>query len=71
VIKYNKKMTSKYHTRKGYEELFLRLCKESKDKKEYNLNLFSDYMLLSAIDRKLLRLNCVSFSEQELRCKLH
>lgn len=64
-------MNSKYHIRKGYEQLFLRLCKESKDKKEYNLELFSDYMLLSAIDRKLMRFNCVSFSEQELRSKLY
>lgn len=61
---------NKYHTRNGYEQLFLKLCKESKDKKEYNLNLFSDFMLLSAIDRKLLRFNCVPFSEQELRRKL-
>jgi hypothetical protein len=50
-------MTNKYHTRIGYEQLFLILCKESKDKREYNLNLFSDYMLLIAIDRKLLRFN--------------
>lgn len=64
-------MSSKYHTRKGYEQLFLRLCKESKDKREYNLELFSDYMLLCVIDRKLIRFNCMSFSEQELRIKLH
>lgn len=62
---------SKFHSRKGYELLFIRLCKESRDKKEYNLNLFSDYMLLSAIDRKLIKLNCMPFSEQELRIKLY
>lgn len=62
---------SKYHTRKGYAQLFLRLCKESKDKKEYNLELFSDYMLLSAIDGKLLLFSCIPFSEKELRMKLN
>lgn len=64
-------MSSKYHTRKGYEQLFFRLCKESKDKKEYNLELFSDYMLLSCIDRKLLHLNCIPMTQQELTYKLY
>lgn len=60
-----------YHTRKGYEQLFVRLCKESKDKKEYNLELFSDFMLLSCIDRKLLQMNCIPMTQQELTYKLY
>ena len=62
---------TKYHTREGYEQLFIRLNKESKDKKEYNLELFSDYMLLNAIDRKLLMLNCIPMTQHEITYKLH
>jgi hypothetical protein len=63
-------MTSKYLTRKGYEQLLQRLLIEQGGYccKPHS---WSDYRLLCEINDQLLKLNCVPFTSEELEMELH
>lgn len=61
--------TSKYHTRKGYEDLYERLLNERK-MATLNINNLSDYHLLCAINIELIRFNLIPFTEDELEMEL-
>lgn len=60
--------TSKYHTRKGYEKLLERLLKEGN--RVTNINHLSDYHLLFAINRELMRFDLIPFTAEELEMEL-
>jgi hypothetical protein len=64
-------MNSKYHTRRGYERLYLSLLNERKTLNKYDFNYLSDYQLLRLINRELTFQNCLNLTEQELEMELH
>lgn len=63
-------MMSKHHTRKGYEQLLIRLFKEE-GRRSIDVSRFSDYHVLSLINSKLIHFGLVPFTEDELEMELH
>ena len=63
--------TSKFHTRSGYEQLYLSLCNSAKIKVEPGFKSFPDYILLCTINNILLIKDCQPFTEEELEMELH
>jgi hypothetical protein len=64
-------MTTKYHTRQGYERLYFQLLAESGRPPSSNIHTLSDYHLLVAIDRLLNRFECMPFTPHEFEMELH
>lgn len=67
-------MTSKFHKRRNYEQLYQRLVKENNTppfRHERNISKITDYQLLKAIDWQLRAMGCIGFSYDELEMELH
>jgi hypothetical protein len=64
-------MNSKYHTRRGYEQLLLNILDQKGSSWRPDVKHFSDYHLLKTINTELIQANCESFSEEELEMELH
>lgn len=60
-----------YHTREGYESLYLRLVNERNMKPAANIGWLSDYQLLQAIDRQLIELGAIPLEPHEFELELH
>lgn len=63
-------MTSKYHTRQGYERELKRLYKISGHIIP-NMEHWSDYKLLWSYSMELVRQDCMPFTPEELEMELH
>jgi hypothetical protein len=64
-------MTSKYHTRKGYEQLYKYLLYARDALSKYDVSKVSDFHLLCAINRELREQNCILMNSEELEMELH
>lgn len=60
-------MSTKYHTRSSYEQLYGWLIGTQN---AWCKNL-SDYQLLNAINKELIRNDCIPFDCEELEMELH
>lgn len=61
---------SKYHTRSGYEELLIRLSNETELLVHGNIKSISDYELLSLINFRIIKLDCIPLNQEELEMEL-
>lgn len=62
---------SKYHTRKGYEQMLLNILRERGSSFKPNLRNISDYQLLVCINTELRKANCNEFEKEEFEMELH
>ena len=56
----------KYHYRNKYEELLIRLSNETGLLVHGNMKAISDYELLSLINFRLIKLDCIPLNQEEL-----
>lgn len=61
----------KYHTRKGYEQLYINILRERGSSLKPNLKGVSDFHLLVMINNQLREGNCVLFENEEFELELH
>lgn len=64
-------MSSKYHTRKGYEQLLLNILKQKGSTWKPNLKGISDYQLLVCINTELKNAGCTQLTSEEFEMELH
>jgi len=64
-------MTSKYHTRKGYEKLLTNILRERGSSWQPDMKGMSDYQLLVSINSELRRSDCIQLTGEELEMELH
>jgi hypothetical protein len=64
-------MSAKYHTRAGYEQLYVNILHARAVKNTRNLSWFSDYKLLCLINQELEFQNCITLTAKELEMELH
>lgn len=60
---------SRYNTRANYERLYGWLLKARQ--RTTNINNLSDYHLLCAINKELMRFDLIPFDSEELEMELH
>lgn len=59
-----------YHYRKEYEALLSRLSYETGDLIHKSIGSLSDYELLSLINYRLIKLDCIPLNQEELEMEL-
>lgn len=64
-------MTNKYHKRSEYEKLLQRLSKEANMPAPTNFKASSDYQLLYMINLRLIKLELMPYSYEEMELELH
>lgn len=63
--------SNKYHTRKGYEQLYINILREKGNDYQPNFKWMSDYHLLRCINIELKQSGCIEMNETELELELH
>lgn len=58
-------MTTKHHTRQGYELLLRTICMETGSEMPEDMKKISDYDLLMIINGYLIQCHCIPFSLKE------
>jgi len=64
-------MTSKYHTRQGYEQLLRNITSQSEFKVHGNIKYMSDIRLLQEINDQLELNECIKYNYDEIESILY